>query len=382
MQVQRVLVMGGGIGGLALGAALGQRGVHVDVVELRPNSDVLGVGINQPANSLRVLDALGVLEECERVGYQYAMNEFFDWQGNPIVAVPSAFGDDRIPANNALSRLDLQRILHAAAERAGANLNFGVTLDDLSDEQSHVRVTLTDGRVEDYDLVVGFDGIKSPLRKQLFGTAHDPEFTGYAVWRLSLPRPPEVTHTMLFQGDGTKAGVIPLSEHSMYLLHVTPEPGNPKHDPRDFGTLLKERLAGYGGLIGRLRDSIDGPEGIVYSPLSEVHLPAPWYVGRTIVLGDAAHASAPHLTQGAAMALEDAWVLTEELDSDRPVAECLAAFMARRVERVKLVQDVSHAILFGEMAVTADHIDDAAAHMREDLPGQMAYVETFLNSPF
>ena len=254
-----------------------------------------------------------------------------------------------------------------------------VALRGAVEEENHVRVTLTNGRVEDYDLVVGFDGIKSPLRQRLFGTEHDPEFTGYAVWRLSLPRPPEVTHTMLFQGDGTKAGVIPLSEHSMYLLHVTPEPGNPKHDPRHFDTLLKERLAGYGGLIGRLRDSIEGPEGIVYSPLSEVHLPAPWYVGRTIVLGDAAHASAPHLTQGAAMALEDAWVLTEELDVDRPMAECLAAFMSRRVERVKLVQDVSHAILFGEMAVTADHIDEVATHMREALPGQMGFVEGTLN---
>jgi 2-polyprenyl-6-methoxyphenol hydroxylase-like FAD-dependent oxidoreductase len=379
MQVQRVLVMGGGVGGLAVAAALGKRGVQVDLAELRPDSDVLGVGINQPANSLRVLDSLGVLEECERVGFQYAKNEFFDWQGNLIVAVPSAFGDDRIPANNALSRLDLQRILHAAAQGAGAKFEYGVTLEDLVEEENHVRVTLTGGRVEDYDLVVGFDGIKSPLRQRLFGTEHDPEFTGYAVWRLTLPRPPEVTHTMLFQGDGTKAGVIPLSEHSMYLLHVTPEPGNPKYDPRDFGALLKERLAGYGGLIGRLRDSIEGPDGIVYSPLSEVHLPAPWYVGRTIVLGDAAHASAPHLTQGAAMALEDAWVLTEELDSDRPLADCLAAFMARRVDRVKLVQDVSHAILFGEMAVTADHIADAAAHMAQALPGQMAHVETVLN---
>ena len=55
--------------------------------------------------------------------------------------------------------------------------------------------------------------------------------------------------------------------------------------------------------------------------------------------------------------------------------------MARRVERVKLVQDVSHAILFGEMAVTADHIDDAAAHMREALPGQMGFVEGTLNQP-
>lgn len=382
MQVNKVLVVGAGIGGLGAAVALAQRGVEVHVIELRKNAEVNGVGINQPANSLRALRALGVLDEILAVGYAYDRNTFYDWQGNLIVDCPSALGGD-VPANTALSRKDLQDILVGAATKAGAKVTYGCTVSDFEDTEDGVRVTLSDGREDSYDLLVGFDGLRSPLRQRLFGIEHEPIYTGYSVWRLTLPRPPEVTNTQLHQGDHTKAGVIPLSDDSMYLLHVTAETGNPYMPSDQMGDLLKERLEGYGGLIGEIRDGITASDGIVYSPLSEVMLPSPWFKGRVIVLGDAAHACAPHLTQGAGMALEDAVVLAEELENeDRTLVETLGAFMARRFDRVKLVQDVSHGILFTEMGVGADAIPTVSAHMRHDLPGQMAHVEEFLNSPF
>ncbi|WP_113699321.1 FAD-dependent monooxygenase [Nonomuraea lactucae] len=381
MQVTRVLVVGAGIGGLGAAAALARRGVGVDVAELRPHSGVLGVGINQPANSLRALRALGVLEDILDVGFQYDRTTFYDWQGRLIVDCPSALGGD-VPANNALSRSDLHRILTGAAEQAGAKITYGMTAQDLEDAGDRVHVTLSDGKIETYDLVIGFDGLRSPLRRRLFAAEHEPVFTGYSVWRVTMPRPAEVTNTMVFQGDGTKAGVIPLSRDSMYMFVVTAEPGNPYLPSDQMAGLLKERLAGYGGLIGDLRDAITASDGIVYSPLSEVLLPSPWFGGRAIVLGDAAHACAPHLTQGAGMALEDAVVLAEELAvPDRAVAASLAAFMERRYARVKLVQDVSHQILVGEMAITAAMLPQAVAHMRETLPGRLGQVEGFLNQP-
>ena len=382
MQVTRVLISGAGIGGLGAATALARRGVQVDVVEQRPNSDVLGVGINQPANSLRALRSLGVLDEVLATGFPFDRTSFYDWQGARIVECQSALGGD-VPANVALSRRALHRILTAAAERAGAKITYGTTAEDLVDTGERVDVTFSDRRTEAYDLVVGFEGLRSRLRRRLFGTGYDPVFTGYAVWRLTMPRPADVTHTMLFQGDGTKAGVIPLSADSMYLLHVTPEPGNPQiPDDRKAG-LLVERLAGYGGLVGELRESITASDAVVYSPLSEVVLPAPWFKGRVIVLGDAAHACAPHLTQGAGMALEDAVVLAEELDvPDRAVDATLRAFMERRRERVGFVQDVSHQILVGEMAITAETLPHAVAHLREVLPDQMRQTESILNQPF
>ncbi|MER7453442.1 FAD-dependent monooxygenase [Nocardia beijingensis] len=382
MLAQKVLVVGAGIGGLGTAALLGQRGVQVEIIEARPDSSVLGVGINQPANSLRALAKMGVLDECLRVGYSHSGNTFFDWHGNLIVDCPSRLGGQGVPPNSSLPRAELKRILLRAAEEARAKIRYGVTVQHLTDEGELVLVRTSDGSSDSYDLVIGCDGAKSTMRELVAGPGHDPVFSGYGVWRKTMPRDPSVTNTLLFQGDRTKAGVIPLSKASMYLFLVTPEPGNPRHNPAAFATLLEARLAGYGGLIGELRERIDGPDGIVYSPLSEVLLPAPWNRGRLVVLGDAAHLCAPHLTQGAGMALEDAVVLAEELERGSDVDAAMNAFMNRRYERVALVHNASHAILAAEMTIDAATLPAACEHMRAALPRQTAAIEDVLNSPF
>lgn len=382
MAVRNVLVVGAGVGGLGAAAALGQRGVEVDVVEIKPDATVLGVGINQPGNSLRALDTLGVLEECLAVGFAFDGNEFRDWHDNEIIFFPSILGDDRVPSNAALTRPNLHRILHGAAERAGAQIRYGLSIESFDDDGDGVDVTFSDGSSKRYDVVAAFDGVKSAMRSKLFGSQYDPQYTGFGIWRLQLDRPADVTRTLVFQGSSAKAGLIPLSQEFMYMFLVVPEPGNPHHDPADFGRLLKERLAGFEGRMGDIRDSIDGPEGIVYSPLIEVVLPKPWHRGRVIILGDAAHTAAPHLTQGAGMALEDAIVLADEITADASIQDALTAVADLRYDRAKLVFDVSHAILEAEMQVTEENMPFAVEGMRAELPGQTAYLEGQLNAPF
>ncbi|MFD2415981.1 FAD-dependent monooxygenase [Amycolatopsis pigmentata] len=382
MRVDRALVVGAGIGGLAAGIALARQGVDVEIVEVKPDARVLGVGINQPGNALRALDTLGVLDEVIAAGFTFGGNEFRDWKDTPIVYVPSGLGDDRVPPNVAISRAALGEILRKAAIRAGARVQYGVTVDELTESPWDVTVRLSDGRRTAYDLVAAFDGMRSPMRRRLFGTAYEPEFTGYSVWRMPLPRLRSLHGLVAFQGDRVKGGLIPLSDELMYLLLVTPEPGNPRHEPREFGRLLAERLAGFSGPLGWIRDRIEGPAGIVYSPLMQCRVPKPWHRGHVIVLGDAAHTAVPHLTQGAAMALEDAIVLADEIAVDRPLDASLTAVADLRFNRVRLVTDVSRAILDGEMAITARELPGAAADMRMELPSQVAFVENQLNAPY
>jgi|tagenome__1003787_1003787.scaffolds.fasta_scaffold20869279_2 2-polyprenyl-6-methoxyphenol hydroxylase-like FAD-dependent oxidoreductase len=380
-EVKRALIVGAGIGGLGAGAALAQRGIETDLVELRPHAGVYGVGINQPANSLRALRELGVLDEICAAGFQFDRTGFRDFRNNPIVEVQSKLGGD-VPANTALSRRDLHRILIGAVERAGATTHYGTTVEDLADDGDRVHVRLSDGREEDYDVLVAFDGINSGLRKRLFGAEYDPVYTGYVVWRVTVPRPEEVTYPILYQSYGRKAGYIPLSEETMYLLHVTPEPADVRYEKADFADLLRERLEEFEGIVGDIRDNLKDDDEIVYSRLSEVMLPAPWHRGRVLVCGDAAHACAPHITQGAAMALEDAVVLAEELTRDgRPLEAALGAFMERRYPRAKFVQDVSRQILQGEMRVTPETLPGIIEHMRANAPAQSAAVDEFLNQP-
>src|SRR3954471_1374785 len=208
--VKKVLIVGAGIGGLGAGAALAGRGVEVEIVEIKPEPNVYGVGINQPANSLRALEALGVLDEVRAVGYMIDRWKFHDARGNLVVDVPSKLGGDGIPSNCGLTRRNLHDILIGAADRAGVRVTYGTTLAEFDDGNGAVETRLSDGRHEEYDLVVAFDGINSPLRKRLFGPDHEPVYTGYGVWRVSVPRPEHITYGALFQAPGAKAGHIPL----------------------------------------------------------------------------------------------------------------------------------------------------------------------------
>src|SRR5919204_2428441 len=156
--VRKVLIVGAGIGGLGAGAALAQRGIETEIVEIKPEPNVYGVGINQPANSLRALQAIGVLDEVCAVGFEFDRWRFHDRRGELVVDVPSQLGGNGIPANSGLSRRDLHKILIGAAERAGARTRYATTVDAI-EENGVAQVTLSDGTEEEYDLVVAFDGV-------------------------------------------------------------------------------------------------------------------------------------------------------------------------------------------------------------------------------
>ncbi|MDT8915306.1 FAD-dependent monooxygenase [Amycolatopsis sp. PS_44_ISF1] len=346
--VRRVLVSGGGISGLAVAGALARRGVEVDVAEVRADPAVTGIEISVPNNALRMLKALGVLDETVAAGYVFDEYVRCDAAGAPVVALPCPSFSDGVPGYLGIARARLAGILRTAVVSAGARLRTGVGIEEFTDGPPAAQVRLSDGREGEYDLVVGCEGLRSPLRTRLFGAPAGPVFTGYSCWRAKPGMPRRVDAMTKFAGATTDAGLVPITEDEMYLFHLTAEPGNPRHEPAARRDLLEERLAGYTGLVAEVRENLPPAEEIVYSPLFEVRLPAPWHTGRAIVIGDAAHALVPHLSQGGAQALEDAVVLAEEL-TRRPPAEALPAFMKRRFDRARHLQHLSSAMLVREM---------------------------------
>ncbi|MTD56527.1 FAD-dependent monooxygenase [Amycolatopsis pithecellobii] len=379
----KVLVVGGGIGGLGAAIALADRGVEVDVVEKKASFSVYGVGINVPANGLRALRSLGLLDEVLSAGFQFGHADFYDGDGEFIVHVPSA-PDPDVPANNALSRVDLHRALIGATERRRVKIHYGTTVQSFNDRGDLVDVRLSDGRSERYDLVAAFDGIHSPTRRRLFGPKYDATYTGFGVFRITLPRPADIIGIRVYQAPGAKAGFCPLSAETMYMFLVTGDPAGTVHNPARFQEILRERMTRFAddSLPGQVRDGLGaGSAAIVWSPISDITLPLPWFRGRVGVLGDAAHACAPHTSQGAAMALEDAVVLAEELTGQESVEERLERFQQRRYPRVKLVQDLSYAILAAEMSIDETNRRDAYAGMRKHLPAQSQQTDRMLNAP-
>ncbi len=333
-------------------------------------------------NALRALRKLGVLEDILDVGFEFDEYKFYDYKENLIVEVRSVIGGNDVPSNVALTRRDLHRVLIEAGERQGVEVRYGITIGELVDHGDHVDVTFSDGSTGTYDLVVGFDGIKSDLRRQLFGARYDPVETGYGVWRIELPRPERVRHAAMFHGINVKAGYVPLNEQEINLLVVTPESRDVRYDKADLANVLRAKLAVFDGPIAEIRDNLRPDDSVAFGLLTEVPLPLPWHKGRVIVLGDAAHACVPHLAQGAGMAIEDAVLLAEELDQDRDLEASLQALEARRYPRAKFVQDVSRAVLFGEMKpIDEESLAATVAELRAELTGRMNGSDTFLNQP-
>src|SRR6185436_2023527 len=131
--IRRVLVVGGGVGGLTAAATFARQGVETVLIERRPAFDIPGVGLGQPANALRVYDSLGGLDEILATGLSYDRMWIFDPQRTLIVEHKFLLGDERVPAFCALSRLQLHQILLGAAERAGAQIRLGVTVDAIDE---------------------------------------------------------------------------------------------------------------------------------------------------------------------------------------------------------------------------------------------------------
>lgn len=355
--VKKVLVVGGGIGGLCAAIALRRKGIVVDLVELKAEWTVYGVGIIQQSNVVREMAKLGVLDGYLDAAFAFEDVTISTSAGQQLARIPGQrLAGPEYPANVGISRLALHQVLSETAIALGASVRLGVSVETLDEVGEGVDVLFTDGNRGRYDLVVGADGLFSKVRGLLFGDKYPPRFTGQSVWRYNFPRLAEIDHLANFQGPSGNAGLVPLADNLMYMFLTSHEPGNPWMDKDSLAAEMRKRLGGFGGVIGELREQISDSNQVVYKPLEVVFVNESWYRGRVLLIGDAAHATTPHLGQGAGMAIEDAVVLSEELTAGGSVEQQLERFMARRFERCKFIAESS--VLAGDKEIAHDHSFD------------------------
>jgi len=199
---------------------------------------------------------------------------------------------------------------------------------------------------------------------------------------VQVPRPDYVDGMEFLQGIGSKTGAMPLSDDLMYVFHIRPEAPDVFFEREDMLDLFKSRLAQYGSYVAEVRDALNAQSDIVYSPIEPMLLPWPWHRGRVVIGGDAAHTFPPHLTQGAAMAAEDGYVLAKEvLDSSEPIEARLMAYSQKRYARSAFVYAFARQWLEEEQAVrNAADLEAARAEMAQNASARIAASDRILNS--
>jgi naringenin degradation protein FdeE len=361
----KALIVGGSVGGMSAALSLRRLGWQVDLIEIDPDWRVYGAGITLTGPTLRALRTLEVLDEVKQHGATWSGAYVFSQTGERLRELDFAPIDADLPVTGAIMRPILHKILSARTVARGVNVRLGVTVEKLTQSSGGVAAELTDGHRSHYDLVVAADGIYSKMRELIFPNTQKPRFTGQVIYRITAERPPGFDRTHFYMGANAKLGFNPVSATHMYMFLMLHEPEKPWIAATEQPKRLYESLAGWGGLVPAVRETVltTNASTINYRPLEAILLPKPWYQGRVVLIGDAAHATTPHLASGAGMAIEDGIVLADEISKDADVDAALARFMDRRFERGKLV--VEQSLRLGELEMQHGSIEEHSRIMTQ-----------------
>lgn len=353
MLIEKVLIVGGGIGGMAAAIRLAQAGVKVELIDIDPNWKVSGAGVTLSVMTMRALCDLGLAEDLVREGHGHDGVMVFDANENLLkdVESPRLYAPD-VPGEGGILRPVLHRIMQQRVRSLDVKVRLGVTIDSFAQTDGGVSVVFSDGGAERYDLLIGADGLFSKTRRLAFPDAPAPTFTGQACWRANFDIPEGWTKSRMYLTPTIKVGFTPCSPTRMYMFLLEHVPDNPWRENHELIGILRGLLAGFGGAVAQIRESVNDSNEVIYRPLETILLSDTWSVGRVVLIGDAVHGTTPHLGAGAGAAVEDAIVLSDLLATSPTIADALGSFDARRIPRASLV--VTNSLRLGQMEMAGE----------------------------
>ncbi|EKF41646.1 salicylate 1-monooxygenase (NahW) [Nitratireductor indicus C115] len=343
MRKLKVGIVGGGIGGVALSASLRAHGIEAHIFERAPAFGEVGAGIQMTPNAVKILRALGMFDELEAVSFLPQNIIGRDWKSaremwrTPLARdCPRLYGAPFFHVH----RADLHRILLDKVDLSKTAL--GVQCTGARQEGKTAVACFADGSEFEADVIVGADGIHSTIRKTLFGD-EPPRFTGNMCWRAVVPfdTPPfdfvspdssfwlgPKGHVVTYYvSAGRAVNIVAVLETKDWVAESWNVPSS-----RD------ELLAGFKGWHENLQKLFSRADEVFKWGLFDRDPMPSWTVGHMTLLGDAAHPMLPFLSQGAAMAIEDGFVLAGSLADAASPGEALQRYESLRRPRTTRVQ--------------------------------------------
>lgn len=342
---RRVTVLGAGVAGLAVARALALRGAKVEVVEQADAIREVGAGLQISPNGAAVLKALGLGEALEAAALRAHAVELRDGPSGGLVTRLEVARLRPDQGYHFLHRADLIAMLLNGSQAAGVRLRLLSRVASVDISGAVAVLGFEDGTREEVSLLIGADGLHSPTRAALNGRTA-PFFTGQVAWRALIAGDggPEVAEVHMGPGrhlvsyplrGGALRNIVAVEERRRW----TEEGWTLRDDP------MEMRLA-FRDFSPRVRSWLDQVQdvwlwGLFRHPVAPLWQRVLSDEAGLAILGDAAHPTLPFLAQGASMALEDAWVLADELARAPGLAAGLAAYQARREERAARIVEAA-----------------------------------------
>jgi salicylate hydroxylase len=347
-----IAVVGAGIGGLAAAACLLRNGHKVRVYEQAPAISVVGAAVQMSANAVKVLEHLGLKDALEANAVKPKSFEFRRFDTGELLHEIKLGADHEARHGSPyyqIHRVDLHAALLDAVLKVDPQaLVLGSRAERVHEDANGAEVVFTDGRKVRADLLVGADGIKSVLRQHVVDEA-PVSFTGQVAWRLSIPTEripvhlrPDVVSSIWC---GPKNHAVMYYMRSGDVLNFVGCVERPWEEEswtaRKPWEELDQDYTGWHPIVRAAIENVDRDQCFRWALNNRVPVMT-WSSARVALLGDAVHPTLPYMAQGAAMAIEDAAVLSRAVELDMPMDQALQVYQNHRAPRAARVVNESN----------------------------------------
>jgi 2-polyprenyl-6-methoxyphenol hydroxylase-like FAD-dependent oxidoreductase len=338
--IYRVVVVGGGIGGLCTAIALRQIGVEVTVYEQAPAWGEVGAGLSLWANALRALRKLGLAEAVIAAGVKVEEGALLTWRGKALTHTRTGefealSGEPTIVIHRAKLRQILLDMLPAEWIR------LGETCVGFRQDETGVTVRFASGRMDRADLLIGVDGIHSVVRQKLFPDVK-PRYSGYTAWRgvVATEIARALGRTSESWGAGARFGIVPVSSREVYWYATANTPAGQRLTAKENKHALRRRFRGWHDPVEKLIE-ITPSKSILHNDIYDIEPMSQWSRGRVVLVGDAAHPTTPNLGQGACQAIESSLALASSLAHEPDLDAAFRRYEIGRMERTARITNQS-----------------------------------------